>query len=124
MIFAQQTLYRTPRPDHVLEHRNTPEDYSSAEYRELAIKREADEEGVISFVLYVFQGWWDEAGKEAKHSRTTIRVPYVSLAAAEEAYRVQLKALAKQGYIYSFVPMPPIYPTEMKYRILKEGDDF
>lgn len=125
MVFTLQTLYKTPTPDHVIENPNSPEDFSSAEFRELAIEREADSEGVVSYVFSVFQGWWDEAERKPKPEQLPplIRVPYVSLAAAEEAYHAQLKSLVKQGYIYSFVPMPPNYPPESRYRVLKEDDE-
>jgi hypothetical protein len=122
MIFSQQTLYKTPNPENLLEGATIPEDYAPAEYRELVIKREADSDEAVSYVLYIFQGWWDQGGKEPKHNRPTIQVPYTSLKAAEDAYSVQLKTRIKQGYMYSFVPMPPSYPAEMRYQTLKDDD--
>jgi hypothetical protein len=122
-IIKMDVLYKTTDPEH-LEHREKPEDFASAEYRQLVVKRGEGDDGTLTYLFTVFQGWWDEAAKEPKHSRQIVEIPYNSRAAAEQAYKDQLDSLIAQGFIYSFIhPGPFLDHERQKYRVLKSGDE-
>ena len=116
-------LYKTTDPEHV-EHRDKPEDFAPAEYKQLVVKYGVGNDGAITYGLTVFQGWWDEASQEPKHNRVVIEAPYNSKADAEQAYREQLDSLVGQGFIYAFNhPGPFAYgPGRRRYRILKPAE--
>jgi hypothetical protein len=113
-------LYKSSDPEH-LERRDRPEDFYTAEYRQLAVSQVVDD-AAVRYVLSVDQGWWNEAEKEPKHPRRLLEAPYDSESAADEAYRAQIDPLVSQGYIYSFThPGPFGQDLRVKYRELKPG---
>jgi hypothetical protein len=116
---TMDTLYKSGVPER-LERRDRPEDFSPAEYRQLAVKQVVDSAGAVSYILVLYQGWWDEAEKEPKHGRQLMEAPYDSQSAAEEAYRILADSLISQGYIYAFIhPGPFGQDVRVKYRVLK-----
>jgi hypothetical protein len=122
-LLDMDMLYKTTDPEH-LGHRDKPEDFAPAEYRQLVLKSSIGDDGALAYRLTVFQGWWDEVSQEPKHNRPVIEAPYNSKADAEQAYREQRDSSVGQGFKYAFIhPGPfPYEPGRRRYRILKPGE--
>jgi hypothetical protein len=93
---------------------NDPEQLPHAEYYNLYIRAEGDDE---SRVYYVDErhGWFDPAGKRAIDARVVYADGFPTWEEAENTLKGQLQYVVKNGYVHGFVH-DPFAPNGSYYR--------
>ena len=119
MAITQETIYRTDNPERLLKSER-PEDYTDAEYRQLAIRPSTPSEDG-EYLFEVYQGWWCEAAKEPIHPRTLCSDCFATFDEADAAYDKYLSHIVSEGFVHAFmrVPFPPDF---VSYRELALSD--